>query len=593
MSTTVLGHNETLAEAAMLPNRSFNITCLLLQPMLDMFWCGLLSALLLQYWQDYGRRDRLWIKLNVLVAGVLAFGYSGYCIFIAVHFFVQNYGLYAPFYDYGLTSAFPALDASTAAVSQVYFTYRAWGLNFRHWAIAASMTLVIILYLCGAYTYTALVAHYWAQGGSGPPVSSTPGRIAVIGTMVANLFIMCLILLGLYRSRAAWKQSDKNMPFLRPVRMLLEAQVQLAVLSIIFAGVATDNPGSFGLYLLQGITSKLYAIGVLWSLYSRPYFSPPPLEPEVTSEWPSNQTDATDRLKVKVDVETAIHEDGHPTTLPYSINRTAEGDAGTASDPSYPSATSKSERDGSFTESLETPSDSSNSSPTSRRKPVPKDEPIVIMIAGAISQGVIYIGFYEAKVRGNVLAPIVVWTCASMGADLIITFSILWGLYRTRTGWHHNDKVIYRLIRMTLEAQVPPLLLTSAYTIIFIIYLAHQLSAYINNSKLNAIGLRDSLNSRAAFMHHDISMANPGGTDWRVSQMKSAGGASTTLAPQETRSAKLFGFVRRSAGGKSDPSKSTLAPSEHSKSPGDTNGGGDPLSPVASKAEPVPNLKDG
>lgn len=109
-----------------------------------------------------------------------------------------------------------------------------------------------------------------------------------------------------------------------------------------------------------------------------------------------------------------------------------------------------------------------------------------------------------------------------MGADLIITFSILWGLYRTRTGWHHNDKVIYRLIRMTLEAQAPPLLLTSVYTIIFsmllskaqltpaVIYLTHQLSAYINNSKLNAIGLMYSLNSRAAFMHHDVSMANPG-----------------------------------------------------------------------------------
>jgi hypothetical protein len=40
------------------------------------------------------------------------------------------------------TSApFPALDASTAAVAQVYFTYREWRLNFRHWAIAVTMTV--------------------------------------------------------------------------------------------------------------------------------------------------------------------------------------------------------------------------------------------------------------------------------------------------------------------------------------------------------------------------------------------------------------------------------------------------------------------
>jgi hypothetical protein len=41
-----------------------------------------------------------------------------------------------------------------------------------------------------------------------------------------------------------------------------------------------------------------------------------------------------------------------------------------------------------------------------------------------------------------------------MSADLIITTSILWGLLRIRTGIANTDKLIARLIRMTLEAQV-------------------------------------------------------------------------------------------------------------------------------------------
>jgi hypothetical protein len=102
MSTTVLGHNETLAEAAMMPNR----VGLLRLPQADYYAelqhhlppaadarhvlvvgrasnpphltrSGLLSALIVQYWQDDARRDRLWIKINVLVAAVLAFGYTG------------------------------------------------------------------------------------------------------------------------------------------------------------------------------------------------------------------------------------------------------------------------------------------------------------------------------------------------------------------------------------------------------------------------------------------------------------------------------------------------------------------------------------
>lgn len=57
-----------------------------------------------------------------------------------------------------------------------------------------------------------------------------------------------------------------------------------------------------------------------------------------------------------------------------------------------------------------------------------------------------------------------------MIADMIVTGCIVWGLVRSRTGWGHTDSVstwldrakyqiISRLVRMTLEAQIPPVII--------------------------------------------------------------------------------------------------------------------------------------
>ncbi len=48
-----------------------------------------------------------------------------------------------------------------------------------------------------------------------------------------------------------------------------------------------------------------------------------------------------------------------------------------------------------------------------------------------------------------------------MSADLMITTSILWGLLRLWTGIANTDKLIARLIRMTLEAQVAAATITT------------------------------------------------------------------------------------------------------------------------------------
>ncbi|WVO15014.1 hypothetical protein L204_102657 [Cryptococcus depauperatus] len=54
-----------------------------------------------------------------------------------------------------------------------------------------------------------------------------------------------------------------------------------------------------------------------------------------------------------------------------------------------------------------------------------------------------------------------IWPSACILADLITTTSILWGLYQSRTGWKLTDKLIYRLMRVSVEAQIPPTIAAS------------------------------------------------------------------------------------------------------------------------------------
>ncbi|WOO83494.1 uncharacterized protein LOC62_05G007015 [Vanrija pseudolonga] len=164
---------------------------------------------------------------------------------------------------------------------------------------------------------------------------------------------------------------------------------------------------------------------------------------------------------------------------------------------------------------------------------------IGMSVASGIAQTVTFISLDVHHTREAVLAPIVTWNVGSMCADLIITLSILWGLWKTRTGWHHSDKVIGRLVRMTLEAQTPPLIIAILFTTTFIILFPRGLAAYINNSKLNCIGLMYSLNSRQEFgQQQNITMENtPGGREWAISQVKTGHGAQTTLGDANNDSA--------------------------------------------------------
>ncbi|WVR07964.1 hypothetical protein IAU60_005007 [Kwoniella sp. DSM 27419] len=92
------------------------------------------------------------------------------------------------------------------------------------------------------------------------------------------------------------------------------------------------------------------------------------------------------------------------------------------------------------------------------------------------------------------------WPGACVTADLIITFSIIYGLWNSRTGIKHTDRIVMRLMRMSLEAQVPP---TIVALLFFVQFAAQEMSSIVQfiaviHPKVYLVGCLAVLNSRSS-----------------------------------------------------------------------------------------------
>ncbi|WVW87056.1 hypothetical protein I302_109113 [Kwoniella bestiolae CBS 10118] len=90
------------------------------------------------------------------------------------------------------------------------------------------------------------------------------------------------------------------------------------------------------------------------------------------------------------------------------------------------------------------------------------------------------------------------WPGACISADLIITSSIMYGLYRSRSGLDHTDRLVKRLMRISLEAQVPPTLVALLF---FLQFAADSMSSIVQfiaiiHPKVYLVGCLAVLNSR-------------------------------------------------------------------------------------------------
>ncbi|WVF68927.1 hypothetical protein IAT40_003701 [Kwoniella sp. CBS 6097] len=90
------------------------------------------------------------------------------------------------------------------------------------------------------------------------------------------------------------------------------------------------------------------------------------------------------------------------------------------------------------------------------------------------------------------------WQVITLATDLVITTSIGWGLWQSRTGWSDTDALVKRLLMVTLETQLGPTLLMVAFVVEFSITPPASLGVFFELMIPEAyvIGYLATLNSR-------------------------------------------------------------------------------------------------
>ncbi|WVQ95856.1 hypothetical protein IAU59_002955 [Kwoniella sp. CBS 9459] len=107
-----------------------------------------------------------------------------------------------------------------------------------------------------------------------------------------------------------------------------------------------------------------------------------------------------------------------------------------------------------------------------------------------------------------------VWQGLSLTSDTIITVSLAYGLYKSRTGWSQTDHMIKKLMFLTIETQMGPTILMLAFTIQFAIAPPAALSQFFDVliPKAYALGFLATLNSRYN-LRRDMASGSSGKSD--------------------------------------------------------------------------------
>ncbi|KAL7418295.1 hypothetical protein Q5752_006751 [Cryptotrichosporon argae] len=123
---------------------------------------------------------------------------------------------------------------------------------------------------------------------------------------------------------------------------------------------------------------------------------------------------------------------------------------------------------------------------------------IVVGFAGGLGTKIAFSLLTSATQVSGIKTFVYLWLAGTLAADVAITSAVLHGLYRSRTGWGHTDKLITRLLAVTLESQLLPALIAAAFLIEYRIQADSFIGAFFEliQSKIYVVGLLAVLNSR-------------------------------------------------------------------------------------------------
>ncbi|WVF68929.1 hypothetical protein IAT40_003703 [Kwoniella sp. CBS 6097] len=143
----------------------------------------------------------------------------------------------------------------------------------------------------------------------------------------------------------------------------------------------------------------------------------------------------------------------------------------------------------------------------------------LILAEGAITMALVVLIQWKYKLvtelqAGVVLREVRIWQCVTLGTDTIITASLSWGLYKSRTGWSNTDALVKKLILLTLETQLGPTLIMLAFVIEFSMTPSSTIGVFfdIMIPKAYTVGYLATLNSRYS-LRRDLHGQSSGGRD--------------------------------------------------------------------------------
>nr|XP_018262281.1 uncharacterized protein I303_05297 [Kwoniella dejecticola CBS 10117]OBR84439.1 hypothetical protein I303_05297 [Kwoniella dejecticola CBS 10117] len=129
---------------------------------------------------------------------------------------------------------------------------------------------------------------------------------------------------------------------------------------------------------------------------------------------------------------------------------------------------------------------------------------ITIAIKGSalvtIFQAAARIREHQGRVEEEVQELVRGWQVMTMSTDLLMTCSLAWGLWRSRTGWTHTDALVKKLLMVTIETQLGPTLVLALPKSYTVGYLATLNSRY---------ALRQETASGVRQRYSSVSKPNP------------------------------------------------------------------------------------
>ncbi|WVQ81179.1 hypothetical protein IAT38_003301 [Cryptococcus sp. DSM 104549] len=255
---------EPEAVAAFAGNEVFSLANMFAQPLCDTFMAGILFMQAVNYF-SYQRIDKWWTQGVVIFTLMMSIIFTVYLWYFSQYLFVQNFGLWKPFLETDKLAWGPLMDSIISGVIQMYFSYRAFLLNRRNYFIP------IIIFMLALTALGATTAVKIIFGNSNSLLEAykvrVPELIWLSSTMAADMILAFTILAGLMRSKTGWAHTDKAIT--RLIRITFESQIPPTIVAMAFVIEFVHTPASLLGATLQAVQSKIYAVGLLYSLNSR------------------------------------------------------------------------------------------------------------------------------------------------------------------------------------------------------------------------------------------------------------------------------------------------------------------------------------